>query len=139
MIHVEYPTISHFAMTRKALAVGTVIAVAAISALATWDPRIFSFIRSIPMGDKIGHFTLFGFVTYSIVSAIPGKRSVLYGASITAIIVLLEESLQIYSPNRTFSFLDLSASLLGVAVVSSILYLSPKKSTSPNNHIKSDI
>ena len=128
----EYPTISHFIMTRKVLAILTVIAVAAISALATWNPKIFSFIRSIPMGDKIGHFAIFGFVTYSIVSAIPGKHSVLYGASITAIIVLLEESLQIYSPNRTFSFLDLGASLLGVIVVSSILYLSSKKSALSN-------
>lgn len=134
----EYPAISHFVMIRKVLAVGTVIAVAAISTLATWNPRIFSFIRSIPMGDKIGHFTLFGFVTYSIVSAIPGKRSVIYGASITAIVVLLEESLQIYSPNRTFSFLDLGASLLGVIVVSSILCLSSKKSVSPNNRIDSN-
>ena len=103
-------------MNGKLFALLCVLAIAAISTLATFAPTTFSFLNYIPWGDKVGHFVLFGLLTLALVWAIPGPRQSLYGALLAAILVTIEETIQIYAPTRTFSVLDLVASLSGVAV-----------------------
>lgn len=84
------------------------------------------FIRAIydfENGDKLGHFILYGlltfFVTYTFLSALPSKsRSwVTLSVGLTlALAIALEEYSQRYFPSRTFDLVDLMASYLGVIV-----------------------
>ena len=84
------------------------------------------FIRSIydfPNGDKLGHFILYGFLTFFItrtsLSSLPSKsRSwvTLTAGLILALGIALEEYSQRYFSSRTFDLVDLLASFLGVFV-----------------------
>ncbi len=84
------------------------------------------FIRSIydfENGDKLGHFILFGFLTFFItrtfLSSLPSKsRSwvTLSVGLVLALVIALEEFSQIYFSTRTFDLIDLLASFLGVLV-----------------------
>ncbi len=84
------------------------------------------FIRSIydfENGDKLGHFILFGFLTFFItrtfLSSLPSKSRSWVTLSVGLVIALgiaLEEFSQIYFSTRTFDLIDLLASFLGVLV-----------------------
>tara|TARA_R110001599_G_scaffold353459_1_gene592351 strand:- start:43000 stop:43353 length:354 start_codon:yes stop_codon:yes gene_type:complete len=103
-------------MNSRLIALLSVLVIATISVVATIAPGVFSFLKFIPWGDKLGHFVLFGALTLAIAFAIPGARSFLYGAVLTAVLVVIEETLQILAPTRSFSMLDLGASLSGVLI-----------------------
>ena len=103
-------------MNSRLLALLSVLVIATISVVATIAPSVFSFLKYIPWGDKLGHFVLFGVLTLAIASAIPGARCFLYSAVLTAVLVVIEETLQIFAPTRSFSILDLAASLSGVFI-----------------------
>lgn len=103
-------------MSPKLVALLSVAVIAAISVIATFAPSTFYFLKYIPYGDKVGHFFLFGVLALTFVSAMPGSRSPLYGALLAAIIVVTEEVIQVYAPTRSFSLLDMAASLSGVVV-----------------------
>ena len=84
------------------------------------------FIRSIydfENGDKLGHFILYGlltfFITRTFFSALPSKSRSWVTLSVGFILSLLigaEEWSQQFFSTRTFDLIDLSASYLGVVV-----------------------
>lgn len=84
------------------------------------------FIRSIydfENGDKLGHFILFGFLTFFItrtfLSSLPSKSRSWVTLSVGLVLALgiaLEEFSQKYFSTRTFDLIDLLASFLGVLV-----------------------
>ena len=82
----------------------------------------YTLINFIPGGDKTGHFLLFGFMSYFLNSALNGKMinfysiKVLKGSLILMLVITIEELSQYFIPSRTFSWLDLTASYLGVYI-----------------------
>ncbi|AQU81524.1 MULTISPECIES: VanZ family protein [unclassified Halomonas] len=93
----------------------------------------FDLVRSIPYGDKLGHFCLFGFLTLVVVAALRfrtitfGRFQVYYGAILVAVFALGEELSQALLPSRTFDFLDLTADALGILAASLVASLVNKK------------
>lgn len=92
----------------------------------TGTPNIFDdIVRSVPHGDKIGHFVLMGTLALLVNLAMGehtfcrwriGRWVILGGTTIVAVLVTLEEFSQIFIDNRTFNPLDLLADYLGMAV-----------------------
>jgi VanZ family protein len=87
----------------------------------TGNLGILQLVNRIPLGDKVGHFTLYGILTLlinlTLFQSIPAqdrKRIVVIGGLILALLIGLEEFSQQNFPNRTFSLSDLTASYLGV-------------------------
>ena len=76
--------------------------------------------RSIPFGDKLGHFVLVGLLAFLINLALEarsiriGGRVILSGSFYVSIGVLLEEFSQLAVPTRSFSLSDLVADFLGI-------------------------
>ena len=86
-------------------------------------PDFINAIYDFPNGDKVGHFILYGllnfFITRAFLSSLPTRRGgwvTLSVGLILALFVALEEFSQKYFASRTFSLLDLTASLLGIIV-----------------------
>src|SRR5512141_2961714 len=82
---------------------------------------ILHFINSIPYGDKIGQFILYGILTLlldlTFIRALPHRNPKLLVVSIGLILAVLigaEEFSQQYFPSRTFDLVDLTFSYLGV-------------------------
>ncbi len=80
-------------------------------------------------GDKLGHFILLGllnfFITRAFLSSLPTRRGgwvTLSVGLILALFVALEEFSQMFFSARTFSLLDLTASLLGIIVGGWVAY-----------------
>ena len=93
---------------------------------------VWSIIGSIPAGDKVGHFLLFGTLAY-LVNALIGK----YGGSrafhikatvVVAVIVMIEEISQIYLPHRNFDLVDLFADMAGILSFSLFAYFQKRSS-----------
>ncbi len=80
----------------------------------------FDFVHSLPFGDKIGHFMLFGSLNFiGILSlkfkTLSFKAIKIYRATLFVVLfVLIEEVSQNYIANRTFDFLDLTADFIGI-------------------------
>jgi len=81
----------------------------------------FVIINKIPYGDKIGHFILYGILTLlldlTLIRSFPNRSPKLIALSTgltLALLIGLEEFSQKYFSSRTFSFVDLAASYLGV-------------------------
>lgn len=79
-------------------------------------------LSKIPNYDIIGHFFLYGIASYLSHRAL-AKRAIgiigypfPLGPTIFSIFTVFEELLQQILPHRTFSLLDLGASLLGIVV-----------------------
>lgn len=78
------------------------------------------FVGSIPYGDKIGHFCLFGFLTFTAIAGSKfrafmwGKVKIYYGMAIVLLFVVTEEISQAFIPSRTFDFVDLAADSVGI-------------------------
>lgn len=95
----------------------------------------FEFIRSIPYGDKLGHFGLFGFLTLAAIvgskfkSFMVGKLQIYYGSAIVLLFVIVEEASQVFIPSRTFDFTDLAADVLGILLASGMSYIANKHLT----------
>lgn len=84
----------------------------------------FTYLRSIPGGDKYGHFLLMGSLAFLVnlslscrVVRIAG-RGFLLGSLLVLILITIEELSQRFVPYRTFDLLDLLADYLGVFVFS---------------------
>ena len=114
----------YFAALFLALIVGLIV-------LADADllPDFINAIYDFPNGDKVGHFILYGllnfFITRAFLSALPTRRGgwvTLSVGLILALFVALEEFSQKYFASRTFSLLDLTASLLGIIVGGWVAY-----------------
>ncbi len=82
--------------------------------------------HSVPFGDKIGHFTLFGIMALLLNMALRFNRVRVFSRSfhLGSIIVLVfaigEEFSQLAFSNRTFDFVDMLFDLLGIGILSSI-------------------
>lgn len=92
-------------------------------------PDFINAIYDFPNGDKVGHFVLYGllnfFITRTFLSALPTRRGgwvTLSVGLILALFVALEELSQMFFSARTFSLLDLTASLLGIIVGGWVAY-----------------
>ena len=92
-------------------------------------PDFINAIYDFPNGDKVGHFVLYGllnfFITRAFLSSLPTRRGGLATLSvglILALFVALEELSQMFFSARTFSLLDLTASLLGIIVGGWVAY-----------------
>ncbi len=87
----------------------------------TGNLGILKLVNRIPLGDKAGHFTLYGILTLlinlTLFQSIPAqdrKWIVVISGLILALLIGLEEFSQQNFANRTFSLSDLTASYLGV-------------------------
>lgn len=79
------------------------------------------FLNRIPLGDKIGHFLLYGILTllldlalFRSLPRLDRRLLSLRVALILALLIGLEEFSQQYFPNRSFDLVDLAFSYLGV-------------------------
>jgi VanZ family protein len=84
-------------------------------------PRPIRVIYDFPNGDKLGHFILFGlltfFITRAFLSAFPSKSRAWATLSIGLILALLiglEEFSQKFFSTRSFDLIDLLASYAGI-------------------------
>ena len=91
----------------------------------------FQFVASIPYGDKLGHFCLFGLLTLATNLAFRFKAFQFYsiklflGTILVSSFVIIEEFSQYFIPNRSFDLIDLSADFVGIVfftIVTSYLY-----------------
>lgn len=86
---------------------------------------LLKIINRIPLGDKVGHFVLYGIMTLlldlTFLQArlkLDPKLLVLRIGLIFAVLIGLEEISQQFFPSRTFDLVDLTFSYLGVAFFS---------------------
>lgn len=82
---------------------------------------ILQIFNQIPLGDKAGHFILYGIlallINLTLFSSVPSqsrKRVAIISGLILALLIGLEEFSQRNFSNRTFSLSDLTASYLGL-------------------------
>lgn len=92
---------------------------------------LFDIIRSIPNGDKFGHFFLYGMLTLVINLELKsktiniGKYNLLLGTVLVCIFVVLEELSQGFIPSRTLDYQDLLADAMGIYIFTFVyLYIS---------------
>jgi VanZ family protein len=89
----------------------------------------FDFIRSIPYGDKLGHFCLFGTLTLGVIVGSDFRcfqfksHRIYYGAAIVSLFVFAEELTQLFIPSRTFDLVDLMSDGAGILAASFVAYL----------------
>jgi VanZ family protein len=86
---------------------------------------VLGFVNRIPLGDKAGHFLLYGLlallIDLNLFRSLPSQSRRLLAVKVALILALLiglEEASQLYLVNRTFSLADLFASYLGVLLFS---------------------
>ena len=106
----------------------------------TGNLGILKLVNRIPLGDKAGHFILYGILTLLInltlfrsVPAQGPRRIAVVSGLILALLIGLEEFSQQNFSNRTFSLTDLTASYLGV-IFFSWLALRIQRRTWPSTH-----
>lgn len=93
----------------------------------------FNIINYIPLGDKVGHFCLFGVLSYLATAALKFKtlnlagQPIFLGAILVLSFALLEELTQGLIPSRTLDAGDLVADLLGVSFFHYLAHLTQKK------------
>jgi len=87
----------------------------------TGNLGILQLVNQIPLGDKAGHFILYGIlillIDLTFFRSVPvqgRKRIAVISGLVLALLIGLEEFSQQSFPNRTFSLSDLTASYLGV-------------------------
>lgn len=74
----------------------------------------------VPMGDKVGHFFVMGFLAYLVNIVMKcklvrvGPVDLLMGSLIVFTFVFAEEVSQLFIRGRTFSLLDLGSDILGI-------------------------
>ncbi len=84
----------------------------------------FELVGSIPYGDKLGHFCLFGFLTLGVNFAFKLKSyklasfNIYVGSMVVFLFVLLEELSQYFIPSRTLDVMDLIADIVGIIAFS---------------------
>ena len=87
------------------------------------DSVLFSLIRSLPHGDKLGHLGVYGTLTILSIIALKfktltlGKSKIYHGTCLIFMFGLCEEFSQLFFATRTFDFLDMSANFIGIVIV----------------------
>jgi len=99
---------------------------------------LFSIIRSVPGGDKYGHFLLMGLLSFLLNTSLRcreldvGAMPVLLGSVIVSIAVTLEEVSQIFMQYRSFDLVDLLFDYLGIWVFGKVaLYVRARRNVKP--------
>ncbi|MDH3973797.1 MAG: VanZ family protein [Deltaproteobacteria bacterium] len=98
---------------------------------------LFDFFRGVPLGDKLGHFMLYGFLSFLLNRALTYRYIEKYGlywqlGSLTVFsFALLEEISQYYFPERTADMTDLLADAAGIVLFT---LLSVKGMKSPKKY-----
>jgi VanZ family protein len=82
-------------------------------------PDPVKMIYRFPNGDRVGHFILYGILTFLVTMVFPRHIqitgiNVFYGSLIIAALATLEEFSQLFFPHRTSDLIDLIFSLLGI-------------------------
>ena len=83
-------------------------------------PAPIKMLYQFPNGDRLGHFILYGILTFLVDAAFPrevriARTNILLGSLVIAILAILEEFSQIFVSYRTFDLVDLTCTLLGIA------------------------
>ena len=100
------------------------------------DYFFFRLCREIPFGDKIAHFLLIGTLTLLVNLSNKnrrlqlGSRKFLVGSLVIFVLITLEELSQVFFPNRSLDWLDLTANYLGIFVFG--LFSTTKKPSQTN-------
>lgn len=98
----------------------------------------FDFVKSIPYGDKLGHFGLFGTLTLLLIYATrfavftTGSVSIYYAVGLVSLFVVVEEISQAFISTRTFDLVDLTADSIGIIAAAGFASF-VKRYTSKNN------
>lgn len=85
-------------------------------------PFIFTFLNSIPGGDKTGHFVLMGILSFVVNLSLNVSKvrifsiDVLKGSLIIAVAVTVEEFSQLFLEFRGFSLVDLFFDYAGIVI-----------------------
>lgn len=83
-------------------------------------PDVLKLMWRLPYGDKVGHFlmlgTMAGLVSLSLKAATwrLGRWRFLWGSTVVAALITVEECSQAFIPHRTFDLVDLSANYAGI-------------------------
>ncbi|WP_394131508.1 VanZ family protein [Shewanella maritima] len=83
---------------------------------------IFSLVASIPYGDKLGHFAIFGSLSCIVTIASRFYRLTLFGkqvflgAIVVSLFVIVEEVSQAFIATRTFDLADLLFDAIGIGL-----------------------
>ena len=94
-----------------------VIFIIAHDSKATW---FFATVGKIPYFDKVGHFFIMGLISLCAVAGLahrlpfPPWRSSFIVMGCVFLLSTIDELSQAFIPSRTFSFADLTASILGI-------------------------
>ena len=90
----------------------------------------FTLVKSLPYGDKLGHFFLFGLLTLGVNIGTAFRLVPLYrirvflGSLLVLLFVTVEEASQHFIPARTMDGMDLMADIVGITLFSLItLYI----------------
>jgi len=83
-------------------------------------PSPVAILYRYPNGDRVGHFFLFGILTFLVNSSFPrqvqiARVNIFYGTLIIASLATLEEISQLFLSYRTFDLIDLTFTLMGIA------------------------
>ena len=97
-------------------------------------PSSLDYIYHFPGGDKVGHFILYGILSFllnkSTLLLFPKKnvlRIILTTSLLLSIVIGLEEWSQSLFPSRTMSIIDLAASYAGVATFAFLAHKTSQK------------
>ena len=98
-------------------------------------------VKTIPYGDKWGHFILMGLLAFFVNLLLEAKQfnlfrlSFLKGSAIILIIVTVEEFSQLFIENRSFDWLDLTFDYIGIFVFGQLAsyLIQRKKSAATDN------
>jgi VanZ family protein len=102
-------------------------------------PLLLQRVYNYPAGDKIGHFVLFGGLTFLAALGFPRRTEPIAGVSVPvstlviAILVTLEEASQGWFPGRMASVLDLLASYAGIAAAGAAARLIERRTAVAQN------
>lgn len=97
-----------------------IIVVATLIANLGYGDQAFAFIRHVPGGDLTGHFGLYALLNLAVMSWIARPTPAATRATrfrvtgVLVVLVVIEEVGQAFIPARTFSLLDMAASVTGL-------------------------
>ena len=106
----------------KILALLAIAVFFSISALVSIQPEWFKFVQGVPGRDKLFHFLGAGILSLLNVTGFSSDvaRSRIYEPllilGVVALLITLEEFVQLAIPSRTFALADLGWSYVGIAV-----------------------
>ncbi len=92
------------------------------------DNFIIKIGHAVPLGDKIGHFSLFGVLALLLNMAMGFKRIKIHvrafhlGSVIVFAFAMVEEFSQLVISSRTFDLVDMVFDLLGIGILSSVAF-----------------